>query len=44
LFHWDIAPSLWFRQVTHDVKIDEFAKLDSASGESLKGQTRHLSS
>jgi hypothetical protein len=27
LFHWDIAPSLWFRQVTHDVKLTNLQNL-----------------
>jgi hypothetical protein len=27
LFHWDIAPSLWFRQFTHDVKLTNLQNL-----------------
>jgi hypothetical protein len=27
LFHWNIAPSLWFRQVTHDVKLTNLKNL-----------------
>jgi hypothetical protein len=27
LFHWDIAASLWFRQLTHDVKLTNLQNL-----------------
>jgi hypothetical protein len=27
LFHWAIVPSLWFRQVTHDVKFTNLQNL-----------------
>jgi hypothetical protein len=27
LFHWDIVPSLWFRKVTHDVKLTNLKNL-----------------
>ena len=29
LLHWDIAPSLWFGHVTHDVKLTNLKNLPS---------------
>jgi hypothetical protein len=36
LFDWGIVPGLWFRQVALGRETDEFARLTSASGESLQ--------
>jgi hypothetical protein len=44
LFHWGIAPGLWFRQVTHDVKLTNLQNLSTRPEIRFKGQTRRLSS
>jgi hypothetical protein len=44
LFHRSIVSSLWFRQVTHDVKLTNFQNLLPRSQNSSKGHTRRLSS
>ena len=44
LFHWDTVPSLWFRQVTHDVKLTNLQNLPPRQETNFKGQTRRLSS
>jgi hypothetical protein len=44
LFHWGIVPGLWFRQVTHDVKLTNLQYLPPRRENRFKGQTRRLSS
>jgi hypothetical protein len=44
LFHWDIVPGLWFRQVTYDVKLTNLQNLPPRPENRFKGQTRRLSS
>jgi hypothetical protein len=44
LFHLDIVPCLWFRQVTHDVKLTNFQNLHLRPQNRFKGKTRRLSS
>ena len=39
LFHWDIGPSLWFRQITHDVKLTSLQSLPPRLENRFKGQT-----
>jgi hypothetical protein len=43
LFHWGIAPSLWIRQVTHDMKLTNLQNLPPRSENRFKGQTQRLS-
>jgi hypothetical protein len=42
LFHLDIAPSLWFRQVTHDVKWTNMHNFSPRPENRFKGQSRRL--
>jgi hypothetical protein len=44
LFHWGIVPGLWFRRVTHDVKLTNLQNLPPRPENRFKGQTRRLSS
>jgi hypothetical protein len=44
LFHWGIALGLWFRQVTHGVKLANLQNLSPLQENRFKGQTRRLSS
>jgi hypothetical protein len=44
LFHWGVAPSLWFRQVTQDVKLINSQSLPVRQENRFKDQTRRLSS
>jgi hypothetical protein len=44
LLHWGIVRGLWFRQVTHDVKLTNLQSLPLRTENRLKGQTRRLSS
>ncbi len=44
LFHWGIAPGMWFRQVTYDVKLTNLQSLPPSSENPFKEQTRRLSS
>ena len=44
LFHWDIVPSLWLRQVTHDVTLTNLQNLLPRPEKNFKGQARRLSS
>jgi hypothetical protein len=43
-FHWGIVPGLWFRQVTHDVKLANSQNLPPRLEDCFKVQTRRLSS
>jgi hypothetical protein len=44
LFHRGIVPGLWFRQVTHDVKLTNLQNLPPRPENRFKGKTRRLSS
>jgi hypothetical protein len=44
LIHWRIVSGLWFRQVTHDVKLTNLKNLRKRPENRFKGQTRRLSS
>jgi hypothetical protein len=44
LFHWGITASLWFRQVTPDVKLTNSQNLSPRPENRFKRQTRRLSS
>jgi hypothetical protein len=44
LFHWAIVPSLWFPQVTHDMKLTNLQNLPPPPENAFKGKTRRLSS
>jgi hypothetical protein len=44
LVHWGIVGVLWFRQVTHDVKLKNLQNLPPRPENRFKGQTRRLSS
>ena len=44
LFHWGIVPGLWFRRVTHDVKLTNLQNLPPRPENAFKGKTRRLSS
>jgi hypothetical protein len=44
LFHWGIVPSLWFRRVTHDVKLTNLQNVPTRPENRFKRQTRRLSS
>ncbi len=44
LFDWGIVQGLWFRQVTHDVKLTNLQNLPPCSENGFKGHTRRLSS
>jgi hypothetical protein len=44
LFHWGIVRGLWFRQVTHDVKLPNLQSLPLCTENRFNGETRRLSS
>ena len=44
LIHRDIARGLWFRQVTHDVKLTNLQNLPPRPENRFNGETRRLSS
>jgi hypothetical protein len=44
LFQFGIVPSLWFQQVTHDVKLTNFQTLPPRPENAFKGKTSRLSS
>jgi hypothetical protein len=44
LFHWGVAQTLWFQQVTHDVKLTNLQNLPPPPENAFKGKTRRLSS
>ncbi len=44
LFDWGIVQGLWFRQVTHDVKLTNLQNLPPRLENRFKGHTRRLSS
>jgi hypothetical protein len=44
LFHWDVARGLWFRQVTHDVKLTNLQNLPPRPEKRLKSQIQRLNS
>jgi hypothetical protein len=39
LLHWAIVPSLWFQQVTHDVKLSNLQNLPPRLESRFKGHT-----
>jgi hypothetical protein len=44
LFHCAIAPGMWFRQVTHDVKLTNLQNLPPGPENRFNGEIRRLSS
>jgi hypothetical protein len=38
LFHWDVAPRLWFRQVTHAMKLTNSQNLPGVKTIASKGK------